>query len=77
MGKKDPRGLLAGEQHNDNHVLHKKLRVVAYHWWLGGWGVTANGCEVSFGANKNNLKLDYGDACATLVNILKTHWIIL
>lgn len=32
----------------------------------GEWGVTVNGCKVSFGGDKNVLELDRGDGCVTL-----------
>lgn len=35
-------------------------------WGRGEWGVTANGCRVSFGGDETVLKLDSGDFCTAL-----------
>lgn len=38
---------------------------------MGGNGVTANECGVSFWVDENSIKIDCGDGCKTL-NVLKT-----
>lgn len=57
MNMEDTKGLLAGEQHHESHVLHKKLlRVVAQARGQGEWGMTADGYGFFWGDNENGLK---------------------